>query len=613
MHKYTDNLSNQNRFFKANQDKEEEIKALKNEICDSCQIAQLNNYYYEFFQVSKSITRKLQDFYYEDSLDLTPFFEFITTQISEILNLDRLQIVEIASGGGKRVRAQVIKQKISVNSCFKVPINLYFQEWGYILIESSQADFNLSKNEVSFLNQLCLYIAIAIQQKNLKRQVKAEVNHKKGLELSIQRLIHSDSSNSTSDLIARLQLRKQVFTLQNENHHFSVLTDLVQKIRNSLNLKKVLATTVAELRKSLEVDRILIYKILEDGSGKVITESVFSGYSSVLGFEFAEETLPVYCQNRASKEQYKAISDVQAEYQENFPCLVKFLEKWQVKSIVIVPIVNNNKTWGFLIVHQCSFYRQWTNLEIEMLCQLSNQLAIAIKQSELYHQLEFELKEKQKTQIELQTSLKEKELLLREIHHRVKNNLNVISSLLNLQANYIDDEQIINMFTDSQNRIQSIALIHEQLYNSIDLSRINFAMYIQNLIKNFCSIHNTQTKNIKFEMNLASLTLNLETAIPCGLLINEIITNSCKHAFPNSSGGTIQINLYSKNSLYHLEIADNGVGIPKNFDLENSTSLGLRLVNLLLIQLNAELQRKKVSQGTNYIFSFAELEYGERI
>lgn len=543
MHKYTDNISNQNTFFAANQDQEGTIEALDNEICNSCQVVQLNNNYHSFCQVTETIASKIQDFYYEDSLDLTSFFEFVATQISELFNLDRLQIIEVASGAGKRVRAQVVKQEISVNSSLKFPINLYFQEWGYILIESFQPDFDLSNDEVTFLNLICLNIAIAIQQKKLKRQVKAEVNHKKALELSIQKLIHSDSNNSSAtDLIARLQLRKQIFTLQNENNHFSILTDLVQKIRNSLNLKKVLATTVEELRKSLEVDRILIYKILEDGSGKVITESVFFGYSSVLGFQFAEETLPVYCQNRASKEQYKAISDVQAEYQENFPCLVEFLDQWQVKSKVIIPIVNNNKTWGFLLVHQCSFYRQWTKLEIEMLCQLSNQLEIAIKQSELYHQLELELKEKQKTQIELQTSLKEKELLLKEIHHRVKNNLNVISSLLNLQTNYIDDEQIINMFVDSQNRIQSIALIHEQLYNSIDLSRINFAMYIQNLVDNFCGVHNTDARNIKFEKNLASLTLNLETAIPCGLLINEIITNSCKHAFPDNCGGIIKIN-----------------------------------------------------------------------
>nr|WP_256381161.1 histidine kinase dimerization/phosphoacceptor domain -containing protein [Myxosarcina sp. GI1] len=375
----------------------------------------------------------------------------------------------------------------------------------------------------------------------------------------------------------------------------------------------MLNTTVSELCRSLKLDRIVIYKILPGGSGKIVTESVTSDYSSILGSEFPEETLPLFCQNKIRQQAYKAISDVRQEYQESFPCLVKFLEHLCVKSKIVVPIIYNTNLWGFLIAHQCSYYRKWTELEIELLCELSDRLAIAIKQSEVYHQLEVELQERKETQNKLQNSLREKEILLKEIHHRVKNNLNIISSMLNLQTDYIEDEQIINMFIDSKNRIRSIALIHEQLYNSTDLSRIDFAKYIQSLIENFCSVHNTDTRNINFEMNLIFLELNLETAIPCGLLINEIITNSYKHAFPDNSCGQIKINFSSDGVLHHLNISDNGIGIPENFDLENSTSLGLRLVNLLSMQLSAELQTHSSSKGTAIQLTFAELEYESRI
>lgn len=201
-------------------------------------------------------------------------------------------------------------------------------------------------------------------------------------------------------------------------------------------------------------------------------------------------------------------------------------------------------------------------------------------------------------------SLEEKEVLLKEIHHRVKNNLYVISGLLNLQSSYIEDEKVRNLFEDSQYRIQTMAVVHEQLYQSDDLSDIDFAKYIERLINNLFLSYNSQQSGIKSITNLEHCYLNIETAIPAGLLINEIITNAFKHAFPNGKGG-IKIELkVSKNQKINLTISDNGKGLPSNLNWEESPSLGLRLVRLLSQQIEAEIKVKTSKKGTSFSLEF---------
>jgi PAS domain S-box-containing protein len=201
-------------------------------------------------------------------------------------------------------------------------------------------------------------------------------------------------------------------------------------------------------------------------------------------------------------------------------------------------------------------------------------------------------------------SLREKEVLLKEIHHRVKNNLYVISSLLNLQSSYIEDEEVRNLFQDSQNRIQTMAVIHEQLYQSEDLSEIDFADYLEKLIANLFLSYNSQQSGIKPITNLEHCRLHIETATPAGLLINELVTNAFKHAFP-SGKGEIKINLkVDSNQQIHLSVTDNGRGLPPQLNWEESPSLGLRLVRLLSQQLDAEVQVKTNQKGTSFNIEF---------
>ena len=200
-------------------------------------------------------------------------------------------------------------------------------------------------------------------------------------------------------------------------------------------------------------------------------------------------------------------------------------------------------------------------------------------------------RERKRTEEWIKASLKEKEVLLKEIHHRVKNNLQIISSLLNLQSEYIKDEQDLEMFKVSQNRIESMALIHEKLYQSEDLAQIEFSEYIRDLVASlFCS-YELNLDVIELKINVEQIFLNIETAIPCGLIINELVLNSLKHAFPAGKLGEVYINLYENDEKeITLIISDNGIGFSQDFDFRNTRSLGLQLVNALINQLGGTIE-----------------------
>lgn len=207
-------------------------------------------------------------------------------------------------------------------------------------------------------------------------------------------------------------------------------------------------------------------------------------------------------------------------------------------------------------------------------------------------------------EIKIKQSLEEKEVLLKEIHHRVKNNLYVISSLLNLQSSYFNDPKIITCFQESQNRIQSMAMIHEQLYRSENLASINFSDYINQLVNSLFSSYNSQINTIKPIVNIENICLKIEIAIPCGLLINELITNSFKHAFKIKKSGEIKLELYrASDQKIHLIVSDNGDGLPDGLDWKLSPSLGLRLVHILSQQIEATLDlQSSQTSGTSFYF-----------
>ena len=207
----------------------------------------------------------------------------------------------------------------------------------------------------------------------------------------------------------------------------------------------------------------------------------------------------------------------------------------------------------------------------------------------------------------LQKSLHEKEILLKEIHHRVKNNLMIISSLLNLQSRYIKDEESKNIFKESQNRARSMALIHERLYQSTDLKKIDFGDYIRTLANDLYRAYVMDFSLIKLNVQVEDIMLDIDISIPLGLIVNELLTNSLKHAFPNHKNGKINIKFYKSNDEYILTVSDNGIGFPKNIDYKNSDSLGLRLVTSLTEQIDGKIEFKNVS-GTSFSIIFTSIK-----
>lgn len=219
---------------------------------------------------------------------------------------------------------------------------------------------------------------------------------------------------------------------------------------------------------------------------------------------------------------------------------------------------------------------------------------------------------------QLKDSLAEKEVLLKEIHHRVKNNMQIISSLLNLQSQHVDDDEVaVDVLKESQNRVKSMAMIHEKLYQSNDFTSIQFDNYIERLVKELFYSYHINQEQIKPVINVGDIVLNIETAIPCGLIISELISNSLKHAFHDEMKGKVIVSLQSchdegYNNKYVLIVSDTGNGFPEDINFRNTESLGLQLVGSLVNQINGEITLDK-SNGTAFKIIFEGLEYNQRV
>jgi PAS domain S-box-containing protein len=217
-----------------------------------------------------------------------------------------------------------------------------------------------------------------------------------------------------------------------------------------------------------------------------------------------------------------------------------------------------------------------------------------------------DITERKRSDDQIRASLKEKEILLKEIHHRVKNNMQVISSLLNLQSRYTTDEQHLALFRESQNQIRSMALVHEQLYQSKDFGNVDFNEYLQELVNGLIRSFGIHSRRITFNIDVKDVSLGVDSAVPCGLIINELISNSLKYAFPDGRRGEILIRLQKEDNRFVLTYHDNGVGIPDNIDFENSKTLGMRLINALVDELDGKLTLDRTG-GTTFKIEFSEI------
>lgn len=207
----------------------------------------------------------------------------------------------------------------------------------------------------------------------------------------------------------------------------------------------------------------------------------------------------------------------------------------------------------------------------------------------------------------LQTSNREKEVLLKEVHHRVKNNLQIVTSLLNLQSYSINDHKTKDIFAVSLNRIKAMAAVHEMLYKSSDFSQIEFQPYLITLITSLISSIKGEANSIEMDIQAHDLNLNIDTAIPLGLLITELVTNSLKHGIQNETKGQVYVHLSRMDDQkLQLKIGDDGIGLPADFNIETSETLGLQLVNSLIEQLSGSCTKDKSKKGTHILIEFLE-------
>jgi len=267
---------------------------------------------------------------------------------------------------------------------------------------------------------------------------------------------------------------------------------------------------------------------------------------------------------------------------------------WLIKSLAAFNGIPQNFETSFF--HQNTETTSWMEVFLNPIYGVDNKVS---EISGIGH----DITEKKISEEKLKQSLKEKEVLLKEVHHRVKNNLQVISSILNLQSSYVKDKRTLEILRESQNRIKSMAFIHESLYQTKDFSSINFTEYVTNLTSNLVHSYQGFEDQVELDLKIQELYLNLDLAIPCGLIINEILSNALKYAFPKNRKGKISLRLALKNQEITLVIQDNGIGLPEHIDYRNTESLGLQLVVTLVDQLGGQIKLDR-SKGTKFTIVF---------
>ncbi|MBW4538223.1 MAG: GAF domain-containing protein [Myxacorys chilensis ATA2-1-KO14] len=430
------------------------------------------------------------------------------------------------------------------------------------------------------------------------------------LQRSIEQF-ETSRSQSTQDPRSELdlQLLENPVGLLEQLQCSQILAGMALHMRESLNLNHILQTAVEEVRQFLKTDRVIIYQFHPDWSGTTVVESVEDGWRPALNSSVRDTC---FGQNYAQAYKEGRIQVCEDIYTAGLTqCHIDILVIYDIRASLVVPILQGEHLWGLLCAYHCSGPRRWQSFEVELLKQLATHMAIAIQQSELYQQVQNELKERRRTEEQLKLSLKEKEALLKEIHHRVKNNLQVISSVLRLQSDYIKDERVLTLFKDSQNRIRSMALIHEKLHQSSNLLKINFDEYVRDLADNLFRSYAANSQAARLRTQAAGVRLNIDTAIPCGLIINELVSNALKHAFPSPTSENeilIEISPASDNR-FILTVRDNGIGFPPELDFRNTESLGLELVCIFTEQLEGTIELDQAEgAGTTFTIAFLELE-----
>jgi len=254
---------------------------------------------------------------------------------------------------------------------------------------------------------------------------------------------------------------------------------------------------------------------------------------------------------------------------------------------LVVPILRNERVVAIIGVGNKS--TEYNDADIDIISHLGDFF--------------YEITERRRAEEMNEASLREKETLLKEIHHRVKNNLQIISSLLSLQSGYIEDEKMEGIFRECQDRIMAMASVHALLYKSQNFAEINFGEYVRETASHLFRSYKTSPAAISLAVHSENVMLPIHTAIPCGLIINELVTNALKYAFPGVGKGEIKVEMNRTENDVRLLFEDNGIGFPAEVDFSKMETLGLKLVHLLVKQLDGSIEQD-TNNGTRYVIMF---------
>ena len=397
----------------------------------------------------------------------------------------------------------------------------------------------------------------------------------------------------------------------------------------SLDHQFVLDTVTWEMTNLLEADGCTIFEWEPDADTLAMVAQYPPPDQGQEEVESEVQSLAEFpLRNRILAE--RSAQQITAGHRETDPGELTRMQKAGVKALLMIPMLFQDRAVGLLEMRICQVDRAFTDHEISLAHLLANQAASAIENAKLYERARHEIGRRREAEERIKASLREKEVLLKEIHHRVKNNLQVVSSLLYLQSERISEPAILGMLQDSRNRIRSMALVHERLYQAEDLSRIDFSEYVSDLANHLLGSYCLDPSAVTLEVIADDVVLDVNTAVPCGLIINELVSNSLKHAFPSYSAvqadplvpagghreggpwrttdsGTDKIRIelcLDAGGQLQLLVSDSGVGLPEALDFRNTESLGLLLVNSLVHQLRGTVELNR-QDGTEFRIMFS--------
>jgi PAS domain S-box-containing protein len=465
------------------------------------------------------------------------------------------------------------KGHIKPGSSMLVPIKIDDKVVGIIQIYTRNKNA-YNEDQLKVLESLSLHVASAGKNAYLFKQAQDEINERKRAE---------EILSSRTDQIIRQQ---------------NALLEISRMKDYDLDTAFRFITEITAAAANVERTSIWLFNSdLTEVTCRDMYEIGASSHQS--GIKIKAEDFSKYLQNIKTD---KSILTNEAEIDPRTRDFAqKYLVPFGTTAMLVARVRVHGDVIGFISFETRNpRKKEWSVEEYDFALSVSGFISMVL-----------ESEERKRAELEIKNSLKEKELLLREIHHRVKNNLQVISSLLYLQSKKIKDQKTLNTFLESQNRIRTMVLVHEKLYQSKDFARINYADYIRSLANSVVQTFRAESSGIKLNVDVQEVFFDIDTAIHCGLIINELVSNSLKHAFAKNKEGTISINLYmDKSGEYTLTVSDNGTGFPKGVNVSDTDSLGLRLVTNLVEQLEGTIETN-IENGTTFTIKFFEKKTDE--